>query len=431
MNQDFKASMSRLIQVFEYQSLSIGTNGFSQNHFDRLVRYNELHGCKYFDIGHKKLRFKNYVGVIQVGSLVIEILPKADKSRDPSKAKWQQALICMLQRSRMLKLESLSKATLKLRSSTLLDLYIESFLIEVSKLTHEGLMRRYRKTQGNVSFLKGKLVFSKQITRNYIHREQFFTEHSHFDRNNIFNSIIKSALTTIVLSCPNPHLAGKANSLLFHFDGVSEATVTTDVFNRLSFDRNSERYRYPIQIAKLILLKYLPDVRRGKEHVLAILFDMNTLFERYVFAELKRAEHKFTNMNLKVSAQLSRRFWGTKKLRPDIWVEYTDEDEVKRIIMDTKWKSLTSPKPSDDDLRQMYAYNLYFDSHKAILIYPQVNLAESVNNIFAPSQVTSGFEHGCGLYFSQLFDENEKLKTNLGVILINSLIYPTPPTPSF
>ena len=81
---------------------------------------------------------------------------------------------------------------------------------------------------------------------------------------------------------------------------------------------------------------------------------MNTLFEKYVFAELKRAESKFPELNLKISAQLSRRFWGTKKLRPDIWAEFTSDGKEKRMIMDTKWKSLISPKPSDDDLRQIY-----------------------------------------------------------------------------
>lgn len=414
--------MSKTIQVFEHQSLTIGTDGFTQGHFDRLVRYNEVHGGKYYDIGHNKIRFKNYVGVIQVGSLIIEILPKADASREPSREKWQKALIRMLQRSRMLKLESLSMATLKLQSATLLDLYIESFLVEVRRLSHEGLLRRYRLSQGNVPYLKGKLIFSKQITKNYIHRERFYTEHSLFDRNNIFNRIIKAALSTISLSSSNVHLSAEANSLLLNFEDVSTATVTSGTFDRLSFDRNSERYRCAIQLAKLILLEYLPDVRGGQDHVLAILFDMNILFEKYVFAELKRAELKFPELNLKISAQRSRRFWGTKKLRPDIWVEFTSNGEEKRMVMDTKWKSLTSPKPSDEDLRQMYAYNLHFGSNEAMLIYPKVNFGKSIIQNFASSEIPLPFDHGCGLYFAQLFDEDGNLRSDFGAAIIRSVI---------
>ena len=422
MRQALEAFMSKQIQVFEHQPLCIGTNGFSESHFDRLVRYNELHGCKYFDIGHKKIRFKNYVGVIQVGSLVIEILPKADKSRDSSKSKWHQALISMLQRSRMLKLESLSKAKLKLRSSTLLDLYIESFLLEVRRLTHEGLLQMYRQNQCNVSYLKGKLLFSKQFNLNYIHQERFYTEHSIFDRNNIFNGIVKSALSTIFFSSSNPHLSAEAGSLLLNFDNIANAIVTADTFKRLSFNRNTERYRYPIQLAKLILLEYLSDVKGGKDHVLAILFDMNTLFERYVFAELKRVESKFAQFNLKISAQLSRRFWGTKKLRPDIWVGFTSHGKEKVLIMDTKWKSLTNLNPSDDDLRQMYAYNLHFGSNKALLIYPRVNYSKTVQKDFEPSKLPLPFSHGCGLYFAELFDDNDNLRSDFGSVIIRSIM---------
>ena len=70
----------KFIQVFEHQRLKYDKSGdFQKLHFDAMVKFNELHQNKYFTIGHNGIVFKNYVGVVQIGGLTIEILPKADK----------------------------------------------------------------------------------------------------------------------------------------------------------------------------------------------------------------------------------------------------------------------------------------------------------------------------------------------------------------
>ena len=153
--------MSDPIQVFEYGTLPVG-GPLTPARFDCLVRYNERHGNKYFDVGHKRIHFRNYVGVIQVGSLTIEILPKADRMPEsPSqKDKWQRALVDMLQQAGYIRMSTLSDARLRLRSSTLLDIYFETFLAEVQGLVHRGLVRKYRPVRSNLPALKGFFTFT-------------------------------------------------------------------------------------------------------------------------------------------------------------------------------------------------------------------------------------------------------------------------------
>lgn len=70
----------KFIQVFEHQKLKYNDSGdFRKHHFDAMVKFNDQHQNKYFTIGHNGIVFKNYVGVVQIGGLTIEILPKADK----------------------------------------------------------------------------------------------------------------------------------------------------------------------------------------------------------------------------------------------------------------------------------------------------------------------------------------------------------------
>lgn len=413
---------NNLVRVFEHQTLHIGEQGLTQSIFKQLVRYNDLHGCKYFDVGYNRIRFKNYVGVIQAGPLVIEILPKADASQKPDQQKWRNALIKMLHRSGLLKLDSLTEANLKLRHATLFDLYLESFLSEVKTLIHQGLFRKYRRKEGNLPYLKGKLLLSRHLSNNLLHKEQFYTEHTLYDHDNPLNQILKAALNIVSQWPGNQHLRAKANTLLLNFEDISDQTFREPNFTRLRFDRNSERYRSAIQLAKLIILEYLPDIRHGREHVLAILFDMNLLFERYVFAEMKRAERYFSAYQLQISAQKRSKFWGRKTLRPDIVADFHLDGEFKRIILDTKWKSLKIAVPADDDLRQMYAYNLHLGAQKAILLYPKVICGNQEYKNFCSSEILKGYTHGCGLDFVNLFDQDDRLKSDLGSLLIHQLI---------
>jgi 5-methylcytosine-specific restriction enzyme subunit McrC len=397
------------IKVFEYTQLRVGHEpNFTEAHFQSLVKYNERHRNKYFVVGHRRIHFQNYVGVIQVGDLTIEILPKTDNTPDDedAKKKWQEALIQMIQRAGIIKLTSLSDAMLRIRSATLLDIFFEAFLSEVSLLAHQGLARKYRKERGNVTALKGRLLFKEQIAQNLVHRERFFTEHIQYDRNNLFNQILCLALDTVIKMSVNPHLTPHARALSFHFDDVDRITVTENTFKRLTYSRNTERYNRAIQLARLIILDYCPDVQSGGMDVLAILFNMNELFERYVFAELRRAVWQ-QDENITIQKQVGRRFWYAssinKDIRPDIVTNVGSGQ--KPIILDTKWKIPRDRRPNDADLKQMYTYNLQFGAAHSMLIYPKVSDSVDIKGCFEKSVF---FEEklSCEMSFIELFKDD-------------------------
>ena len=63
------------------------------------------------------------------------------------------------------------------------------------------------------------------------------------------------------------------------------------------------------------------------------------------------------------------------RLRPDIVVRGTDDDEHGIVIMDTKWKRLNADPAtnygiSQQDMYQMYAYAKKYHTSKICLIYP-------------------------------------------------------------
>ncbi|MFC1513461.1 McrC family protein [candidate division KSB1 bacterium] len=403
------------IKVFEHQVLKVGDEGsFKEKHFLTLEKYAYRHNEKYFVIGNKRIKFNNYVGVIQVRDLTIEVLPKADfnEKTEENKNKWHDALITILRKCKLIKIDSITDAYLKLKSASILDLYFDAFLSEIEGLVKQGLSKKYRAVESNLNTLKGKLLFAEHINRNLVHKEKFYVEHKIYDIDNLLNQILLKGIIILSNIASNPNFSVRIKRLLLNFENVSDTLITSKSFEKLTLSRNTERYKRALELAKLIILKYSPDLKGGNENVLAILFDMNRLFEEYIFRELKLQQN---NYQIKVKKQIRKPFWETRGIRPDILIE----TKCGNFIIDTKWKLIKGNCPSDDDLKQMFTYNLHYDSTLSILLYPKTKYNDCDKKPFKDDRFNTYY---CKLAFTDLFDENAKLINDLGEKLYNQLL---------
>ena len=101
--------------------------------------------------------------------------------------------------------------------------------------------------------------------------------------------------------------------------------------------------------------------------MIALLFDMNELWEEYVLRALKKHAQKHPEEMIEVTGQESKIFYSSQRtIRPDIVLNKGDET----IIIDTKWKRPTNKAASIEDLRQMYAYARFWKTNKVVLLYP-------------------------------------------------------------
>ena len=355
------------IRVFEHQTLKVGevvdNQCFEHKHLHAMAHFYEQKGEKYFRLVHEGIRFSHYVGAIQIGNLTIEILPKADQIKG-NHDQWQAILLDLLSRCRLLKIDSLSSANLQLKPNSILDLYFEIFLSEVELLLRKGLCKSYNIKQNNNRVWKGQMLFNQQIRKNASHQERFFTRFAVYNHNHLVNRILYKALRNLKTILRIPALQMKLNAILEAFPEVTESVITERDFNFVFDNRAHFPYKKALEVARVLILNFSPDIRSGKHHLLAILFDMNVLFEEYVFQELK----KYSADSFSISRQESRSFWNRRRLRPDIILE----NENNRIVLDTKWKILTTIKPSMEDLRQAYVYCRFFKANRTVLIYPLV-----------------------------------------------------------
>lgn len=346
----------------------------------------------YYTLIHNGIKFSEYVGILQVGSLIIEVLPKADNN---GLGFWRSVLLNMLRSINSIELHAPTKSDIQLANNSILDIYIDLFLFEVEKILHSGLVKSYKKVSNNQNSLRGRIVFNKHISVNLTRQERFFVNYTIYDKDNLLNKIIYKALLLIKSINRDNDRSSKINILISQFPELSFIQVNNKTFSSIQYNRKTIAYRDAIEIARLLLLNYHPDLSSGNNNVLALMFNMNHLWERFVFVSLK----KWSNKSLKIVAQTSSLFWkkdsgSSKKIRPDILIT----DHIgKTLVIDTKWKNINDLNPTDSDLRQMYVYSKFNFDADAILVYPGIDNKFVSGNFYKSSSKNDLSDIKCGI----------------------------------
>ncbi len=365
----------------------------------------------------KVIRAKNYVGVITMNDgTTIEILPKIFSQETITESKVKNLLVDMLKTLRNAPFKSLQSTNVNIDKLNIFEIFIRMFVDEVFYIVKRGLKCDYETIQANKSVFKGKMVFVDQIKYNYAHKERSFVEYDEFNINRTENKILKSTLYYLYKKTTSIKNKTDIKTLLNAFTDVELSSNYKSDFAQIVPDRKTTDYQTALLWSKIFLMGKSFTSFAGSEVAFALLFPMETLFESYIAAQLKKS---LDNSEYIISTQdkTYHLFDDPKKflMKPDIVIKNKASGKV--FIMDTKWKLLSDTKAnygiSQGDMYQMFAYQKKYTSENVTLLYPLTDKVVQNKDINFLSYDGTEIK----IRFIDLFDQNHSIE-----ILLNELM---------
>ena len=377
--------MKRII-TFEYSKVrytDIFGNEFSIDSiaFKKFIKNIEKKYKECIKLSYDSIIITNFVGVIKINQCIIEVMPKifANTLNEIDKSTIYNNLYYMLNKANKVKYKNITTEQFNRIHVSILDYYINIFLEELNNKTRPNMYHAYESKVENRKSIKGKILISKNFRKNFYNKSKNICKYEEFTENNIVNQILKFTINKMLKVTKWSKNKKICKDLLARMSEVDNIFVTNDTFSKIKYDNNLYHLEKILSTAQMFINNLFTSFENAnKQDIFIFNFDMNFLFQEYIYCLIDENKEYIFKNNSKVLRQTGRKYLmyekgiGKLKLIPDIIIE---EDKKAKYIIDTKYKILDADKMSArvarDDLFQMNAYIDRYDSQKAILLYPQ------------------------------------------------------------
>jgi len=327
-----------------------------------------------------------WVGVVQVSGLQVEILPKIDvpgasaEWGDTAQFEARRNLLYMLSVGGDVPVRSRDVARLATRKAPLSETLAAIFAHRLRQELLLGPERAYLQREENLRCFKGKLQIPDQVRFNAAHRERFYCRFDELLDDTPMNRIFRAACQRLHAVTKTPATQDVLRQCLLLLDGVSDVEVQEADFSGIGITRQNQRFEEVLRFCRLILAGRSPTIEAGQTRAFSLLFDMNVVFERFIAAMLRiHVAPRIGDVQVFPQAArhsrhlLESKGAGVLRLAPDVLIEGFG----RAMVLDTKWKPLTPGKRGrggvgNGDLYQLYAYARRYGCRQSVLLYPHM-----------------------------------------------------------
>lgn len=365
----------------------------------------------------RQLCARQYVGVIEVNDVVIEIYPKLDSALIAASNKEPLSpsvrvdtvmhnLLWMLEVANHRDLVETTTAHLEEAPLSFFDLF--AYLLGKNLLPEleRGVAHTYVTFDDDIKTVRGRIGLVEQVTRNWNRFDRVFCAWDEFTPNTAINRLFKCAcqfLAERVNYMEAARILIDCQALLSEVEDVAPGTALRDIEN-LRFDRSVDRFRTAFDLARRLLAGIGHSMGVGSANTFVFLLDMNQVFENYAHAVLEShfktavQEQKYVGSLLDVHPgsilQLADYYWfdGTALWIGDAKYKHlakSQQHPLRFRDLQTEEHGSDDPPPlagqvlSPADVRQLtvYAQLVWFREQPAtppnlMLLYPFVGSAE-------------------------------------------------------
>lgn len=324
------------------------------------------------------VRTGSYVGLIQAGEFVLQIVPKIFAKPEQSLG----VLVYMLHFTQKPLAHEGGVASLEaLRSAPLLEVWVRGFAERCRGLLRHRMRREYREVTERTAFIRGKILVERmqggqeQLSGRYPCRyERFGPDHQ-------LNRLIRFCSRLLRPTVRNERTRAMLREIDALLGDVELTYMSPREADLIRLNRLNREYEPVLAFCRLLLRHSSIDLRAGRIQQFSVLIEMNDLFEQFVIQMLIRnREHLHLAQGQTVQEVTPKprigQLFGEFRMEPDVLLSLSDGSQ---ILVDAKYKSLDEEERhqglSQRDFYQMFGYSRggakrYDD---IILLYPRTS----------------------------------------------------------
>lgn len=402
-----------VITLFEHQSCSYADLGWTMDNpvLAQLEQFNNAAGRELVRVGRRHLRATQHVGVMRLGGVTIQILPKIDY--DPAGnndaaldsppyasavASATANLLYLLSYACDLELHEQEIAPLLARCSDWFELLTRLLATDLHRQLLAGVPRAYVQLEETIPLIRGRWQLAQQLTRRPHVRHLFDVAHDEFSPDTVLNRLFAHVARRLLFrtaDTQNRRLLRDVDAWLSEVP--APAQVSPAELALVRFDRLNERFRAAFNLARLFVENRAFQLSAGSHETFAFVFDMNRLFEEFVGRFIVRYQRRILPAHWQGAevrlqsrgrtAYLAERLparTATFRLVPDVLVTHRAAGTL--LVLDTKYRQLDAEARrlglAEADVYQMVAYALRLSCRRVLLIYPEWSAAPRVPTEF-------------------------------------------------
>lgn len=329
-------------------------------------------GVPAFETRGRRLHALGVVGVVDVGEVVVEILPKtAEGAARSDDLAFLGALLRFVGAPDDL---GLSDAGVADDGGDLLELVFAWALKRAGRLLEEGPPRRYAVREERSSAVRGRVELRHLVRQRPGRAFELTVRHAPLSDDNPMSRIVRWLIAAVAERTRSLTTRGHGLQLLGRLEGVAAVTPDLGDLDCLVPTPFEADWAPLLVLARLFLLQGRPDpARGGGTAAVAVLLPLHGLFEGALRRVLREgaSDHGLTLTRAGGLLLRGDGASGLVDLRPDYLLA---RDGAPVLVGDAKWKRIFEgdgpPRPSERDAYQLTAYVAAFEARAGFLAAP-------------------------------------------------------------
>jgi 5-methylcytosine-specific restriction enzyme subunit McrC len=332
-------------------------------------------GLRVFETRDRRLYARGIVGVVDIGEVIVEILPKTGDRATPSDgAAFLGNLLRFTGNDERL---GLSEASIAVGEGGLLEVIFGWAARTVAANLRDGAPRRYATCEEASTAVRGRVELRHIVRQRPGRAFELTVRHAPLREDNLIGRIVRWLVREVGARTRSLRTRTLCLQLLQSLLHVAEITPTQADLDGLTLSSMENRWRSLIGLARIFLAQGRPDPARGGTlPAVAVLFTLHDLFE----AALRRVLREGLDVQrLALLRNEGHLLYppgggaGLLGLRPDFRIGSIGATAAK-IIGDAKWKRIFDKtgllRLSENDIYQVTTYMAALRAEAGFIVCP-------------------------------------------------------------